>query len=211
MWPGLSTRYLCDSCRILKSTKMWPADKFKEKIVLFFVSLTDKTRDGLVQEMHRGFDDHNAGVSSLPCDVWWCGGNAAIQSSCFFWTGRLHAAAETLDFYIFTVVDHFLCAEKIVIVVGGGGRWDFFFFWCTSTVGWKKRTYYIYIFPPLSPALFEPGDLRFEVERDPNMDPSIVETTEKAIRILQKNPNGFFLLVEGEENSFPSLNLIQRG
>ncbi|XP_030600173.1 alkaline phosphatase, tissue-nonspecific isozyme [Archocentrus centrarchus] len=46
-------------------------------------------------------------------------------------------------------------------------------------------------------ALFEPGDLRFEEERDPSMDPSIVETTEKAIRILQKNPKGFFLLVEG--------------
>ncbi|XP_049921633.1 alkaline phosphatase, tissue-nonspecific isozyme [Epinephelus moara] len=46
-------------------------------------------------------------------------------------------------------------------------------------------------------ALFEPGDLRFEAERDPKMDPSIVETTEKAIRILQKNPKGFFLLVEG--------------
>lgn len=64
----------------------------------------------------------------------------------------------------------------------------------------------------LSPALFEPGDLRFEVERDPNMDPSIVETTEKAIRILQKNPNGFFLLVEGEDNisiHSPSLNLFK--
>ncbi|XP_075956609.1 alkaline phosphatase, tissue-nonspecific isozyme [Anarhichas minor] len=46
-------------------------------------------------------------------------------------------------------------------------------------------------------ALFEPGDMHFEAERDPNMDPSIVETTEKAIRILQKNPKGFFLLVEG--------------
>ncbi|KAM4628406.1 alkaline phosphatase, tissue-nonspecific isozyme [Polymixia lowei] len=46
-------------------------------------------------------------------------------------------------------------------------------------------------------ALFEPGDLRFDVERDPRMDPSIVETTEKAIRILRKNPKGFFLLVEG--------------
>uniref|UniRef100_A0A665UFA3 Alkaline phosphatase n=1 Tax=Echeneis naucrates TaxID=173247 RepID=A0A665UFA3_ECHNA len=46
-------------------------------------------------------------------------------------------------------------------------------------------------------ALFEPGDLRFEADRDPSMDPSIVETTEKAIRILQKNPKGFFLLVEG--------------
>ncbi|XP_060798207.1 alkaline phosphatase, tissue-nonspecific isozyme [Neoarius graeffei] len=46
-------------------------------------------------------------------------------------------------------------------------------------------------------ALFEPSDLRFEVERDPLMDPSIIEMTEKAIRILQKNPRGFFLLVEG--------------
>nr|XP_061797141.1 alkaline phosphatase-like [Nerophis lumbriciformis] len=46
-------------------------------------------------------------------------------------------------------------------------------------------------------ALFEPGDLRYEAERDPNMDPSIIETTEKAIRILRKNPRGFFLLVEG--------------
>lgn len=46
-------------------------------------------------------------------------------------------------------------------------------------------------------ALFEPGDLRFEMDRDPIMDPSLVETTEKAIRILQKNKKGFFLLVEG--------------
>lgn len=46
-------------------------------------------------------------------------------------------------------------------------------------------------------ALFEPGDLRFEAERDPKMDPSIVETVDKAIRILRKNKNGFFLLVEG--------------
>nr|XP_055051500.1 alkaline phosphatase, tissue-nonspecific isozyme isoform X1 [Misgurnus anguillicaudatus] len=46
-------------------------------------------------------------------------------------------------------------------------------------------------------ALFEPGDLRYDVERDSRMDPSIIETTEKAIKILQKNPNGFFLLVEG--------------
>lgn len=54
-------------------------------------------------------------------------------------------------------------------------------------------------------ALFEPGDLRFEVDRDPSMDPSIVETTEKAIRILQKNPKGFFLLVEGNDKRFNSL------
>ncbi|XP_062408036.1 alkaline phosphatase, tissue-nonspecific isozyme [Sardina pilchardus] len=46
-------------------------------------------------------------------------------------------------------------------------------------------------------ALFEPGDLRFEQERDPALDPSLVETTDKAIRILRRNPKGFFLLVEG--------------
>lgn len=46
-------------------------------------------------------------------------------------------------------------------------------------------------------ALFEPADLRFDVERDHSMDPSISETTDKAIQILKKNPKGFFLLVEG--------------
>ncbi|XP_051966691.1 alkaline phosphatase, tissue-nonspecific isozyme [Xyrauchen texanus] len=46
-------------------------------------------------------------------------------------------------------------------------------------------------------ALFEPGDLRFDAERDHRMDPSIAETTEKAVQILKKNPKGFFLLVEG--------------
>ncbi len=40
----------------------------------------------------------------------------------------------------------------------------------------------------VSLALFEPGDLRFDVERDRSMDPSISETTEKAIQILKKNP-----------------------
>ncbi|MGH0144688.1 UNVERIFIED_CONTAM: hypothetical protein FKN15_036172 [Acipenser sinensis] len=56
----------------------------------------------------------------------------------------------------------------------------------TSILRWSKEA-----------ALFEPGDLRFELERDPTTDPSLTEMTEKAIRILQKNPNGFFLLVEG--------------
>lgn len=59
----------------------------------------------------------------------------------------------------------------------------------------------------LSSALFEPGDLRFEVDRDPKLDPSIVDMTEKAVRILQKNPKGFFLLVEGEDNCFHTLHI----
>lgn len=116
------------------------------------------------------------------------------------------AAAETLDsrpalWFITT------CVLKIVVVVGG--RWDFPLC-CASThcglmectVLSHEKTWLLHFFfhPSLSfcPALFEPGDLRFEADRDPNMDPSIVETTEKAIRILQKNPKGFFLLVEGE-------------
>lgn len=59
-----------------------------------------------------------------------------------------------------------------------------------------------FFFPIFPTALFEPGDLQFEADRDPKMEPSIIETTEKAIRILQKNPKGFFLLVEGEDNGF---------
>ncbi|XP_072894842.1 alkaline phosphatase-like [Hemitrygon akajei] len=45
--------------------------------------------------------------------------------------------------------------------------------------------------------LFEPKDMKFELNRNPTMDPSIVEMTEKAIKILSKNPKGFFLFVEG--------------
>lgn len=45
--------------------------------------------------------------------------------------------------------------------------------------------------------LFEPKDMRFEVFRNRTRDPSIVDMTEKAIQILSKNPNGFFLFVEG--------------
>jgi len=45
--------------------------------------------------------------------------------------------------------------------------------------------------------------MQYEFERnDPNHEkagePSIAEMTEKAIKILSKNPKGFFLLVEGE-------------
>ncbi|KAL9969148.1 hypothetical protein ACROYT_G021324 [Oculina patagonica] len=47
--------------------------------------------------------------------------------------------------------------------------------------------------------LFEPSHMKYEVDRaeDPAGEPSIAEMTEKAIRILQKNPKGYFLLVEG--------------
>uniref|UniRef100_A0A671SYF9 alkaline phosphatase n=1 Tax=Sinocyclocheilus anshuiensis TaxID=1608454 RepID=A0A671SYF9_9TELE len=45
--------------------------------------------------------------------------------------------------------------------------------------------------------LFEPKDTRYELERDPSMDPSLTEMVEKAIKILRKNSEGFYLFVEG--------------
>ncbi|XP_026201651.1 alkaline phosphatase, intestinal, tandem duplicate 2 [Anabas testudineus] len=44
--------------------------------------------------------------------------------------------------------------------------------------------------------LFEPKDCRYELDRDPSMDPSLTEMVEKAIQILSKNPKGYFLFVE---------------
>ena len=42
--------------------------------------------------------------------------------------------------------------------------------------------------------------MQYEVDRaeDTTGEPSIAEMTEKAIKILQKNPKGYFLLVEGQ-------------
>ena len=47
--------------------------------------------------------------------------------------------------------------------------------------------------------LFEPGHMQFEADRDggPNGEPSLAAMVEKAIRILSRNDDGFFLLVEG--------------
>ncbi|KAM9316574.1 LOW QUALITY PROTEIN: alkaline phosphatase-like [Gastrophryne carolinensis] len=44
--------------------------------------------------------------------------------------------------------------------------------------------------------LFEPKDMKCELSRNPSTDPSLLEMTEKAIKILSNNPNGFFLFVE---------------
>lgn len=48
--------------------------------------------------------------------------------------------------------------------------------------------------------LFEPGHMKYEVDRlsDPAGEPSIEEMTEMAIKILSKNPKGYFLFVEGK-------------
>ncbi|XP_004868187.1 intestinal-type alkaline phosphatase [Heterocephalus glaber] len=45
--------------------------------------------------------------------------------------------------------------------------------------------------------LFEPSDTKFEISRDPELDPSLAEMTEAALHVLSRNPNGFYLFVEG--------------
>ncbi|KAL7837819.1 hypothetical protein SRHO_G00275300 [Serrasalmus rhombeus] len=45
--------------------------------------------------------------------------------------------------------------------------------------------------------LFEPSDLTYDLDRDRSTDPSLTEMVEVAIKILRKNPEGFYLLVEG--------------
>ena len=39
--------------------------------------------------------------------------------------------------------------------------------------------------------------MEYEVDRNDNKEPSLVEMTIKAIQILSRNPKGFFLFVEG--------------
>ena len=41
------------------------------------------------------------------------------------------------------------------------------------------------------------GHMSFELDRDPAKEPSLAQMTTKAIDILSKNPNGYFLMVEG--------------
>ncbi|XP_031308268.2 intestinal-type alkaline phosphatase [Camelus dromedarius] len=45
--------------------------------------------------------------------------------------------------------------------------------------------------------LFEPADMKYEVQRDFTKDPSLAEMTEAALRLLSRNPRGFYLFVEG--------------
>ena len=45
--------------------------------------------------------------------------------------------------------------------------------------------------------LFAGSDMSFSVKRDAAKEPSLTEMTSKAIGVLSKNPNGFFLMVEG--------------
>uniref|UniRef100_A0A8C6WDY7 Alkaline phosphatase n=1 Tax=Nannospalax galili TaxID=1026970 RepID=A0A8C6WDY7_NANGA len=45
--------------------------------------------------------------------------------------------------------------------------------------------------------LFQPVDTEFEIYRDRMLDPSLKDMTEAALRVLSRNPKGFYLFVEG--------------
>ncbi|VCW85552.1 unnamed protein product, partial [Gulo gulo] len=45
--------------------------------------------------------------------------------------------------------------------------------------------------------LFEPADTKYEIYRNTTQDPSLMEMTEVAVRLLSRNPRGFYLFVEG--------------
>lgn len=49
--------------------------------------------------------------------------------------------------------------------------------------------------------------MQYELNRNNVTDPSLSEMVEVAIKILSKNPRGFFLLVEGMEGPYPSCRL----
>lgn len=47
--------------------------------------------------------------------------------------------------------------------------------------------------------LFSDKSLAYDLDRDPAVEPSLAEMTQKALDILSKNDKGFFLMVEGSE------------
>ncbi|CAH2248105.1 alkaline phosphatase [Pelobates cultripes] len=57
--------------------------------------------------------------------------------------------------------------------------------------------------------LFEPKDMNYELNRNPSSDPSLTEMTEKAIKILSKNPNGFFLIDHGHHDGNAKQSLTE--
>ncbi|MDO5028507.1 MAG: alkaline phosphatase, partial [Bacillota bacterium] len=47
--------------------------------------------------------------------------------------------------------------------------------------------------------MFAPKAMSYDIDRDPAKEPSLAEMTSKAIDVLSKNKDGFFLMVEGSQ------------
>ena len=62
---------------------------------------------------------------------------------------------------------------------------------------------------PFPTGLFEPADMAYETQRDHTKDPSLEEMTEAALRVLSRNPRGFFLFVEGEWQPFGNRGVMR--
>lgn len=45
--------------------------------------------------------------------------------------------------------------------------------------------------------LFTPDQMSYDIDRDPEAEPSLAEMTRKALELLASDPDGFFLMVEG--------------
>lgn len=52
--------------------------------------------------------------------------------------------------------------------------------------------------------MFAPMDLKYEMDRDPAAEPSLADMTGKAIEVLSKDKDGFFLMVEGSKVDWAS-------
>ena len=48
-------------------------------------------------------------------------------------------------------------------------------------------------------SLFSDGEMAYDIDRNPEQEPSLEEMTSKAIELLSRNKNGFFLMVEGSK------------
>lgn len=55
-------------------------------------------------------------------------------------------------------------------------------------------------------ALYNSSSMDYDIDRDPEKEPSIAEMTRKAIELLSKKPEGFYLLVEGSKVDFAAHN-----
>ncbi len=45
--------------------------------------------------------------------------------------------------------------------------------------------------------MFEQGHMQYELDKDTEKEPRLVDMVEKALKILKRDDDGFFLLIEG--------------